>query len=148
MPLPVVMQSLLRHQQLLLQLINFSMVGSLCSLPCSLGILKVLLCALQQLLAVVQLPCSSLQGLLQSLDIGLGVFKLLCLLVQLLALLLQLPFSLQQGNRECGPTGQGKFCQEAGSLWHPRHCLPQACCWLCPMQGASDWCVQGLMWLN
>ncbi len=57
MPVPVVMQSLLRHHHLLLQLINFSMVGSLCSLLCSLGILKVLFCALQQLLAVQHLPC-------------------------------------------------------------------------------------------
>ena len=109
MPVPVFMQSLLRHQQLLLQLIHFSMVDSLCSLLCSLGILKLLLCALQQLLAAVQLLCSSLQGLLcmlqgtigvlqlllcilqrllQSLDLGMGAFKLLCLLVQLLPLLL------------------------------------------------------------
>lgn len=109
MAVPVVMQSLLRQHQVLLQLINFSMVGSLCRLPCSLGIFKLLLCALQQLLAVLHLLCTSLQRLLcmlqgmlcvlhlllcvlqrllQSLDLSMGAFKVLCLLVQLLTLLL------------------------------------------------------------
>ena len=109
MPVPVVMQSLLCQHQVLPQLIDFSMVGSPCSLVGSLGILQVLLCALQQLLALLQLLCTSLQrllcmlqgmrrvlqlprcvlqGLLQSLDLSMGALKVLCLLSQLLTLLL------------------------------------------------------------
>ena len=82
-PLSMPLSVLCRHQ-LLLQLVNLSMVCSFCSLACSLG-------ALQQVLTV-------LQRLLQVLNLCVGALQLLCLLSQLahlLTVLLQLPFSLQ-----------------------------------------------------